>query len=82
MAGALVELARTGLDQEYRAINPGSARVILVQCVLRMLPIFSAILSSHAGCAGRGYGMHSPGGSGASHTCCCSPTAAIGLPWS
>jgi hypothetical protein len=29
LAGALAELARTGLDQEYRAIDPARARVIL-----------------------------------------------------
>jgi NADH dehydrogenase/putative oxidoreductase len=48
LAGALAELARTGLDQEYRAIDPGSARVILVQSAPRVLPTFSATLSSHA----------------------------------
>ena len=31
LAGALAELARTGLDQEYRAIDPATTRVILVQ---------------------------------------------------
>ena len=48
LAGALAELARTGLEKEYRAIDPATARVILVQSAPRLLPAFSAILSVHA----------------------------------
>jgi len=48
LAGALAELARTGLEQEYRAIDPTTARVILVQSAPRVLPAFSSVLSSHA----------------------------------
>jgi NADH:ubiquinone reductase (H+-translocating) len=48
LAGALAELARTGLDQEYRAINPATARVILVQSAPRVLPAFSPVLSVQA----------------------------------
>jgi NADH dehydrogenase/putative oxidoreductase len=48
LAGALAELARTGLDQEYRAINPATTRVILVQSGPRVLPAFSQVLSTHA----------------------------------
>ncbi len=48
LAGALAELARTGLDQEYRAINPATTRVILVQSAPRVLPTFSPVLSIHA----------------------------------
>ncbi|HXA22494.1 MAG TPA: NAD(P)/FAD-dependent oxidoreductase [Acetobacteraceae bacterium] len=48
LAGALVELARTGLDQEYRAIDPATTRVILVQSAPRVLPAFSPVLSAHA----------------------------------
>ena len=48
LAGALAELARTGLAQEYRAIDPATARVILVQSAPRVLPAFSPILSAHA----------------------------------
>jgi NADH dehydrogenase FAD-containing subunit len=44
----LVELARTGLDQEYRAIDPATTRVILVQSAPRVLPAFSPVLSAHA----------------------------------
>ena len=48
LAGALAELAHTGLDQEYRAINPATARVILVQSASRVLPAFSPVLSAQA----------------------------------
>ena len=48
LAGALAELARTGLAQEYRAIDPATARVILVQSAPRVLPAFSPFLSAHA----------------------------------
>ena len=41
LAGALAELARTGMDQEYRRIDPTTARVILVQSGPRVLPTFS-----------------------------------------
>ena len=48
LAGALAELARTGLEKEYRAIDPAAARVILVQSGPRVLPAFSSALSTHA----------------------------------
>lgn len=48
LAGALAELARTGLDHEYRAIDPATTRVILVQSAPRVLPAFSTVLSAHA----------------------------------
>jgi NADH dehydrogenase FAD-containing subunit len=48
LAGALSELAHTGLDQEYRAVDPATVRVILVQSASRVLPAFSATLSAHA----------------------------------
>lgn len=48
LAGALAELARTGMEQEYRHIDPGSARVILVQAGPRVLPAFSAESSRRA----------------------------------
>jgi NADH dehydrogenase/putative oxidoreductase len=48
LAGALAELARTGLDQEYRAIDPATTRVILIQSAPRVLPAFSPALSAHA----------------------------------
>ena len=48
LAGALAELARTGLEKEYRAIDPATARVILVQSAPRVLPAFSPVLSARA----------------------------------
>jgi NADH dehydrogenase FAD-containing subunit len=48
LAGALAELARIGLEKEYRMIDPAAARVILVQSAPRVLPAFSAVLSAHA----------------------------------
>jgi hypothetical protein len=40
--------AERGLDQEYRAINPATTRVILVQSAPRVLPAFSQVLSTRA----------------------------------
>jgi NADH dehydrogenase FAD-containing subunit len=57
LAGAVAELARTGLDQEYRAIDPAMARVILVQSGPRVLPAFSPHLSRHAEQALRDLGV-------------------------
>ena len=48
LAGALAEFARTGLGQEYQVIDPGTARVILVQSAPRVLPTFSPSLSVQA----------------------------------
>ncbi|HUN43041.1 MAG TPA: NAD(P)/FAD-dependent oxidoreductase [Acetobacteraceae bacterium] len=48
LAGALAELARTGFDQEYQAIDPSTTRVILVQSAPRVLPTFSSYLSVQA----------------------------------
>jgi len=48
LAGALAELARTGLEHEYRSIDPATARVVLVQSAPRVLPGFSPELSVHA----------------------------------
>jgi NADH:ubiquinone reductase (H+-translocating) len=48
LAGALAELARTGLKSEYRTIDPATARVILVQSAPRILPAFSSALSARA----------------------------------
>jgi NADPH-dependent 2,4-dienoyl-CoA reductase/sulfur reductase-like enzyme len=41
LAGALAELARTGMEREYRRIDPTTARVILAQSGARLLPAFS-----------------------------------------
>jgi len=45
LAGAVAELARHGMDREYRAIDPADARVILVQSGPRILPTFAPALS-------------------------------------
>ena len=48
LAGAVAEFARMGLDNEYRTIDPASARIILVQSGARVLPVFSASQSARA----------------------------------
>ncbi|GAB0114896.1 NAD(P)/FAD-dependent oxidoreductase [Acidisoma sp. C75] len=48
LAGALAELSRTGMDMEYRRIDPAQARVVLVQSAPRVLPSFSAGSSAEA----------------------------------
>jgi NADH dehydrogenase FAD-containing subunit len=48
LAGALAELARTGMEQEYHRIDPTTARVILVQSGPRLLPTFSPKSSRRA----------------------------------
>jgi len=40
LAGAIVELARFGMDKEFRSFDPAQARVILVQSAPRLLPAF------------------------------------------
>jgi NADH dehydrogenase/putative oxidoreductase len=48
LAGAIAELARLGLTQEYRSIDPATARVLLVQAGDRVLPTFPPALSQQA----------------------------------
>jgi putative oxidoreductase len=48
LAGAIAELARFGLDQDFRTFDPASARIILVQAGARLLPTFPERLSSIA----------------------------------
>ena len=45
LAGAISELARFGMEKEFRSFDPASARVILVQAGPRVLPTFSETLS-------------------------------------
>lgn len=45
LAGAIAELARHGMQQEFRNIDPASARVVLVQSGPRLLPAFPEKLS-------------------------------------
>lgn len=57
MAGAIAELARHGLDQEFREIDPASAHVMLVQSGPRLLPAFPEALSEDAAQALRRLGV-------------------------
>jgi NADH dehydrogenase len=48
MAGAIAELAKRALAADFRAIDPRSARVILVEAGPRLLPAFDPALSAAA----------------------------------
>lgn len=48
LAGALSEIARHALTNDFRSIKPGNARVILVQKADRVLPSFPEELSAKA----------------------------------
>jgi NADH dehydrogenase/putative oxidoreductase len=48
LAGAIAELARFGLNQDFRTFDPSSARVVLVQAGPRLLPSFPERLSHNA----------------------------------
>ncbi len=48
MAGAIAELARHGMDKEFRSFDPASARILLVQSGPRVLPQFDERLSGFA----------------------------------
>jgi NADH dehydrogenase/putative oxidoreductase len=48
LAGAIAELARFGLDQDFRNFDPAGARIILVQAGPRLLPTFPERLSAIA----------------------------------
>lgn len=48
MAGSIVELARHTLSMDFRRIDPGSARVVLIEAGPRVLPSFSPDLSASA----------------------------------
>jgi len=45
LAGAIAELARFGMEKEFRHFDPASARVVLVQSAPRILPTFDEKLS-------------------------------------
>jgi len=51
LAGAIAELARYGMEKEFRHVDPAQARVILVQSGPRILPAFPAALSARAAAA-------------------------------
>lgn len=46
MAGAIAELAHSGMEGEFRNCDPSSARIILVQSAPRLLPPFPEALSA------------------------------------
>jgi len=48
LAGAIAELARYGMDKEFRTFDPADAQVILVQSAPRLLPSFPESLASIA----------------------------------
>jgi len=48
LAGAIIELAKKALALDFRRIDPGTARVILVEAGERVLPAFPESLSSSA----------------------------------
>lgn len=48
LSGAIAELARYGMEKEFRHFDPASARVILVQAAPRILPTFPEKLSATA----------------------------------
>jgi NADH dehydrogenase/putative oxidoreductase len=57
LAGAIAELARHGLKDEFRSIDPANARVVLVQSGSRLLPTFAPPLSASAERALRSLGV-------------------------
>ena len=57
LAGAIAELARHGMDGEFRSINPAEARVLLVQSGPRLLPSFSVASSDKAAASLRALGV-------------------------
>jgi NADH dehydrogenase/putative oxidoreductase len=48
LAGAIAELARFGMDKDFRRFDPAAARVVLVQAGARILPAFPEALSETA----------------------------------
>jgi NADH dehydrogenase/putative oxidoreductase len=48
LAGAIAELARFGMDKDFRTFDPADARVLLVQSAPRLLPTFPESLSTVA----------------------------------
>ena len=48
LAGAIAELARHALVEDFRAIDPRSARIVLIEGGDRVLPVFAPRLSAYA----------------------------------
>lgn len=51
LAGAIAELARFGMERDFRHIDPAAARIILVQAGPRLLPTLPEALSRKAAAA-------------------------------
>ncbi len=48
LAGAIAELARLGMEKDFRRFDPAQARILLVQAAPRILPTFPEQLSARA----------------------------------
>lgn len=48
LAGAIAELARVGMEKDFRNFDPATAQIILVQAGPRLLPAFPELLSEVA----------------------------------
>ena len=48
LAGAIAEIARFGMEKEFRNFDPAAARVLLIQAAPRILPTFPEVLSERA----------------------------------
>lgn len=57
MAGALIELARVALRRDFRRIDPGQARVVLVEAAPRLLGAFDDRLADRTAGALRAMGV-------------------------
>lgn len=57
LAGALAEIARVTLAQEFRAIDPADARIVLLEGADRVLPGYPSDLSAKAEAALRALGV-------------------------
>ena len=57
LAGAIAELARGGLEQEFRTIDPAKATVVLIEAGPRLLAAFPAALSFDAATTLGGLGV-------------------------
>src|SRR5215471_2196535 len=57
LSGAIAELARQGMERDFRRFDPRAARVILVQAGPRVLPTFPETLSARAKTALEGLGI-------------------------
>ncbi|MGH8548863.1 MAG: FAD-dependent oxidoreductase [Methylococcales bacterium] len=67
LAGAIAELARFGMEKEFRQVDPAKARVILVQSGERILPTFPEHLSRRAEGSLRALGVELLTGSRVEH---------------